>query len=341
MFLKRPWFERGVGQKLALLLRAGDLTGDIPQQPHPNLGKEELLENYPAVLRQFLTMRAKDPGSASGTLPNFVTGNEIHNDVSPRHETELRLPLPGMEPKAEVSSADSSKSGPANPGAVSVALFDVHLDVKRDVWIGDIEISTRDAYMPFVRLGLCACQLQSLQGVELSQPIALWTQVPPERTAIVLQSHEKPGKLHITIDGSGYRGKNPGIVLENFKSLVDRPWLAVKFATRRRGSGAGWQVMDDVDEIRVQSGDNAGRSPKLFDFFVNLPAQVVAGDHQNGSFEYRVELEEIEYSAADHFNTSEENDSLSVIEVIQVSEDGLSAIIRQRTVVVFLFPSKK
>jgi hypothetical protein len=149
VYLDRPWWVTGGGEKLGVLMAAGS-PGQNPLTS--DLGK-------------LATQWGVDPVHAGATTPDNPVPANFPLRVAA--ETPLQIPeLPGVN--------------------FTVAGHDVGFDADRDLWYCDIDIDTGDTYFPFVRLALVRWQPNSLDGLEIS-PVVLadYVQLAPDRAAVV------------------------------------------------------------------------------------------------------------------------------------------------------------
>ena len=170
VYMNRPWFSSGDGEKLGVVLWPGKLPTD----------EDELDQLKPCV-----TMFGMDPiWRSKPTAPNLKM-----------EDFKRRLP--------------SSRSGLTlneRPGqAFDVAAHEVSYDPERQLWYADIVFDAGEAYTPFVRLALTRYQPDSVDHAHLS-PVVLadFSQLNPDRTLSIIHS---PGMVKVTVSGISYTAR--------------------------------------------------------------------------------------------------------------------------------------
>jgi len=201
IYLARPWFTSGVGERLAVVLR--------PANSSDNDARDALVTRW-----------GLDPITRGGNLPtggfggfprrnDFVGGTSVTNvDLA---EFATRVDLVTYEVGAH--NADGAVSG---------------FDEERDLYYVDITLNTAAAYRPFVRLALARYQPDSVSGLELS-PVSIVdvVQLEPDRSATVRFSNlpKTPSRetATVTLTGRSYianeAGPGPGtavVILERY-----------------------------------------------------------------------------------------------------------------------------
>lgn len=333
-FLKRPWFEAGGGQKLAVLLWDGALFD--PQAVSKVDAAATTPNSIPPSMRPYVSLHGRDPKFTSASLPDFLTGADFINDV----DRVAGLELPDVAvPTGEV----------ATDYKVSAALFEPYLDRTRDIWLADIKMAARNSYMPFVRLSLAAYQRNALSGLELSRPVEGWGRIPPRRDCSITVGYNSDqsldGRVRIAVDGGTYTQREPGPMLTNHAAQTNRPWLEVIFLERAAGhEGSGGWVKVAIKEndssgfvnprIHQTGTAAASDSDKLWDFQTALPN---AWRDKQLPRERAILVREYERIASDAGGPLEQHVAIAnsnVIEIVEgfeTSVDGLSSVIRGRT----------
>jgi hypothetical protein len=178
VYMHRPWFSSGVGERLGVILCDEGKGG-------PPLGTDD-------KLLPFLTQWGQDPiWKQSSRLADYPRLEHFQNTADDGKASGLILD--------EIQDR-----------TVSVAGYEVFYDDKRQLWYADIDMNVGDAYMPFVRLVLARFQPNSVkdpQGdMHLSRcVIADFAQIVPGRFASV--SKADGGKmLNVTVSGPTYEG---------------------------------------------------------------------------------------------------------------------------------------
>ena len=201
VYLTRPWFSSGDGEKLGVVLLPGKLPSD------------DELER----LKHCITMFGMDPIWGSAPTPsNLAIGNFKNNLPSSRSGLTLEE-MPGTE--------------------FDVAAHDVNFDYDRKLWYSDIVIDAGDSYFPFVRLALARFQPVSVDGTHLSHVVlADFAQLAPDRTMSLIRV--APGVVRVTVSGTSYasRAERSGDVVGG-RSEVE---VAVERYDPAIGTDLGW-----------------------------------------------------------------------------------------------------
>jgi hypothetical protein len=198
IYLERPWFSAGRGEKLAIVLYPADLTATPPE------------------LSRFVTEWGFNPrklGGATSIRPALEDFRGDHERIVAR-----TLTLYSGE------KADPDLGGTVPPpitASVSIATYDVHLDLARDVRYCDIEVDPGRAYFPCLRLALARYQAQSLDAVTLS-PVVLADiiQLTPDRTVSI--SRAATGKHKVAVTGVSYIDVEFGLGTSVIELVVQR-----------------------------------------------------------------------------------------------------------------------
>lgn len=166
VYLERPWFSSGDGEKLAVVLWPGALPAD-----------DEELDR----IKPFITMIGQDPIWRSSGTPESLSMASF-----PKRHDSSRAGLPLKELGAPVD----------------VAAYDVAYDPEKGMWFADIELAAGSSYTPFVRLALARYHPVSVDKAHLS-PVVLaeFAQPVPERSLSVVRM---PGSVRVTLSGHSY-----------------------------------------------------------------------------------------------------------------------------------------
>lgn len=167
IFLERPWYSSGTGERLAVILA----NGAPPANP-------DLLSR--------VTQLGADPAVVSSTPNQFPAPADF--------------PLAVVR-RGEVQSAD------VDGQKVAVAVHDVVWDDDRKRWACDVVLPPGTVYDPFVRLGLARYQGGSIAGLELSPMSTVeWVQLAPDRSATVTLDLVDFTKVTVTVAGRSAQG---------------------------------------------------------------------------------------------------------------------------------------
>lgn len=151
VYLRRPWFSSGNGEKLAVVLLGASNTNSYAAMPDK--------------IKQNTTRMGADPVIKTGDVPTTVTTANF---------------LGG-------EAAVSGLSVPTIKGATaSIVPYPVQYDNDKQMWYADIAVNVGMTYTPFVRLALARYQRFALSGMNLSSiVVADIMQVQANRSATV------------------------------------------------------------------------------------------------------------------------------------------------------------
>ena len=213
IYLQRPWFSSGDGEKLGVVLYPGSLPAD-----------GEALDR----IKPYVTMVGQDPLWGTHATPSNLTLVDFKN----------RLP----------ESASGLKLSEMDDVTVDVAAFEPGYDQERGLWYADIEIETGASYTPFIRLALVRYQPQSVPGVEISSVmLADFAQPQPDRTMSVVHA---PGLVTVTVSGESYHSRRfaEGTAPDQGHSKLE---LSVEKFEPSIGTDLGWVPDPDAKVSEV------------------------------------------------------------------------------------------
>lgn len=241
IYLDRPWYSSGRGEKLAVVL---------PQPPERVRIKEVLegnafpVEAITGLFSRTLTTdmisdrsfgRAVNRRVAAEITDTFLAFPWTYVQAKDYYTIWGRDPVwRGLSPKSTARMSDfpqrlaSSRSGLTIPEApftqVAVAAHEVHYDTKRELWYCDVEIDAGSAYFPFVRLGLARYQPESIPGAHLSSVVvADFVQLTADRTASVVVADST---AKVTVSGVGPSNITADHVISGPFTPISRPELS-------------------------------------------------------------------------------------------------------------------
>jgi hypothetical protein len=193
VYLRRPWFSSGNGEKLAVVILA------------PTTGKpvtEPILQNT--------TKLGADPVFKHGDVPTTVSAALFGG-----------------------GEAAKNLAAPDIAGAYATAIpYPVHFDDEKQMWYADIVINSGAAYTPFVRLALARYQQHALAGLQLSSiKTADIMQLQMSRSATVT-FNDPANKLRVSLVGHlGESAAGPnriyGTIEEKVGADDDTGWRTV------------------------------------------------------------------------------------------------------------------
>lgn len=172
VYLKRPWFTSGAGERLAVLL----------WHPSNNISSFDKISRY-------VTEWGDDPVFASaGSVPTSLPRPEDFLDYSARRY--------GLVP-AEYTGSENLR--------VNAVLYDPQFDEETDRWFVDITMKPGNAYFPFVKLALARYQQYALENLNLSTTVTVdAVQLTPDRAATVSWAFDG-GTFNVTVNGKSYK----------------------------------------------------------------------------------------------------------------------------------------
>ncbi len=178
VYLKRPWFSSGQGEKLAVLVA-------------PAINPNQLLEINTQVFEKIFTTWGNDPTKLSSPLPaGIFPDKSLFFGIKKADEFNLY-----SEENLSVAEYDGAK--------VNIVAYEVKFDGEKQMYYADIMMNFGLSYFPFIRLALTAYQQHAVRkdGTDccLSKIVhADYIQVPPPRAT----SFKKNG-TNITVALSG------------------------------------------------------------------------------------------------------------------------------------------
>lgn len=193
--------------------------------------------------------------SANGTLNNETRSKfkpyftQWGND--PIWDTAGLLFAPGIHHFPDAVTSDSVVSleeataaiSPTEPGRVDVVGFEPQFDKTRGLWFADLTINLSSTYAPFVRLALVRYQPNALDDARISRVVlADFSQLTPERSAVVTADPHHPLTLLVTVSGVAPRGPRPSVPIE---PRPERP-TEVRVRVQRQTGVAGDLGWEDV-----------------------------------------------------------------------------------------------
>ena len=202
VWMDRPWFSSGEGEKLAVVLGPDD------KEP-------------PSLLGKLVSRFGQDPAWDAAVPATALHPSHFPNAVDVDSGLSLDESSKATEPTAKNAT-------------VTVAAFDPEYDEDRNLWFCDIDLSPKagPAYFPFVRLALARYQRHSVDNArKLSRVIQTdFAQLLPSRTLDV--TFRKADTLDITLYGpapSALTGNRVEVTLEHHDSKIpgDLGWQPV------------------------------------------------------------------------------------------------------------------
>ena len=216
IWLDRPWYSSGDGEKLGVVLwpSTGPKKGassspkgkggpsafasktdgkSIPKSKAGSLTSGGG-SDVPEKLLPYVTQWGADPIWMGGRLRSLPTTNDF-------------LATDAVDSGLSMAEFPEQKSDEF----VSVAAYDVGYDSDRRLWYCDIEVDPREAYFPFLRMGLARYQPKSVVDAHLSRIVmADFIQVTPDRSVTLTFDPSNPRKARVALTGVTYRASAAG-----------------------------------------------------------------------------------------------------------------------------------
>lgn len=241
LWMKRPWFSSGDGEKLGVVLEPGVRLPQPWQRldGYLELNAVELANRNVHISQQSLMQlrKAASTTSVNNAQPGFLSiantsafakiAGVIGTDKIPPSPDEIKNMLrpyitawgsdpvwksrPPYQPPTVADfpmhvgyAAGLTLDELPESVRVIVAAHDVYYDNQRKLWYSDIEINPGQTYFPFVRLALARYQPHSVHNAHLSRVVMSdFIQLAPERRAELQLS-----KSHAKVTVKGFSGRN-------------------------------------------------------------------------------------------------------------------------------------
>ena len=260
VYLKRPWYNSGQGEKLAVLVA-------------PAMAANALLEINTSSFESIFTTWGNDPTKLSSPLPaGIFPDKNLFFGIKKGDAANLYA-----EESLSISEFDELK--------VTVVAFDVRFDEEKQMYYADIMMNFGLSYFPFVKLALAAYQQHSVRkdGTDccLSKIVhADYIQIPPPRATSL-----KKNGASITVALSG--------TIPNF-SQNNNYVQKVQFVVEPIDAPASENVHITVNDkpIDTYMGFIGPNDIKNFAFYhshdFNLPAEYATKPYRIKIFEYEL-----------------------------------------------------
>jgi hypothetical protein len=264
VYLKRPWFSSGEGERLGVILRGGDFNNDMAK---------------------YVTLWGKDPVFTAGDLNG------------------KNLPTPDQATFPFAADYDVKVSIAEEPSlSMAVAAYNVLYDADRQLYYADIPINSMNAYFPFVKLALCRYQRDSLRTGNTDCCISSivqtdWIQLVPPRTVGVVTGAEN-NKFMVGVSGtSSFLGISLPTVAHN-RFLTSRIRIVVEDAIIPKSDQAYVRTQNRNINTVVWEKDFDIVNTQIINGQLKFETQVEIKDEFKTK-PYRVIVEEYELHLAD------------------------------------------
>jgi hypothetical protein len=229
VYLDRPWFTSGEGERLGVILWPPQLARTSVKDDQiarnalhgansPDVGKMDLHDFVDDQLGpggKFTTRWGADPIRLNeAPLGHFLPWQALAatGGAIPLEEPEENgvgyvpsIAIPLTDIREEKPTGDHTKSG-AGLETLQAGLltFVPKFDVETEKWFVDIALDPQKMMEPFVRLGLVRYQAHAAPALRVSAPVAVWSQVAPVRTVEITATpatDDVPARLSVQITG--------------------------------------------------------------------------------------------------------------------------------------------
>ncbi len=286
VYLERPWFASGAGERLGIVLYPGTLTGPLCKFMGPHItqwGRDPIWG-----------LKPKSGNFPERRLSAFPGRNDFRwRGKEPLYQTGLMLEAFEKLKPADVDCISGEQF------QVAVVAFEPEFDEERGMWRCDIEMNPGTAYFPFVRLALARYQPDALDAKEndcrISSVVqAEFMQLTPDRWANL--KYESDHDVTVTVTGYSYqsrRARQEGLP-EDGTGIVK---VAVEERCKNRKGDLRWQRLTQPGgspdgHIDPTSTSSSANGETIWTFRVSLP-------HSRKASRYRIVILESEEIAQD------------------------------------------
>ncbi|MBY0613394.1 MAG: hypothetical protein K2P80_14540 [Beijerinckiaceae bacterium] len=220
IWLNRPWFSAGEGERLGIVLWPPRLrglgnapeTGTVPRPDAPEQGLMDLADYTDDMLGpggKFVTRWGADPiREAPASLGPFMSEHAF-KDIPASNK-------PGRDPSyvpfVDIPIVSDDKLGadmtPATVLTAGLITYEPCFDVVSERWYVDVALNpgvVPGLVEPFVRFGLVRYQAHAIKGLNASTPVVAWGQVLPLRDAKAwweaVPQPDRPGCIQVQVAG--------------------------------------------------------------------------------------------------------------------------------------------
>lgn len=240
VYLDRPWFSSGEGEKLGVVLwppRIASLVNcdqqsgkmEVPRnllfrdglggKEAGNIVLTDIADEDLGPGGQFTTRMGADPiREASDTLGPFLPITDfldLDTHLSCSDGKRKRIPqeaafragyvehvyVPIQDP-SETKDGDRADFKPIAMLAASLLTYEPYFDPQLEKWYVDIDINPESLVDPFVRVGLVRYQEHAHEDLKVSAPVKVWAQVRPQRK-VQARVTRVEGKVVVDVQVSG------------------------------------------------------------------------------------------------------------------------------------------
>jgi hypothetical protein len=210
IYVERPCLLSGFQEKLGVVLWPAPLADLAPDEV--------------TCLRQAVTQWALDPIWESAPLPEGPFARHFPLAEGPFEGIPL-LEIPELSQPADPGTErDCSVPAGRLPNRVVVAPHALHFDSDADAWYADVEVSTGEAYFPFVRLALVRFQPISEPAAHASRlSFADFAQLAPDRCLTLTYVKTPRPAVEVSLVGPGYEPRPDDRPEARIEVRLERP----------------------------------------------------------------------------------------------------------------------
>jgi hypothetical protein len=197
IWLQRPWFSAGEGERLGIVLWPPRLfgldtdklaSGHAPRQDVPEGGWMDLEDFSDDMLGpggKFVTRWGADPiRDAPATLGPFMSASAFKDLTGGDNAEGMPAYVPSVEIPIVTEGSSSGGTAPFATLTAALITYEPRFHVVSEFWYVDVALNPGVAsgfVEPFVRFGLVRYQPHAVRGLNASTPDIAWGQVLPRR----------------------------------------------------------------------------------------------------------------------------------------------------------------
>ncbi|QTN22206.1 hypothetical protein HZ992_18880 [Rhizobacter sp. AJA081-3] len=249
IWLRRPWFSSGFGEKLAIVCWPDEDFNRASMRRRAASAIARLCginNDPPAFLEPFITRWGLDPlwgvaesNACIGSIPVEAFRKHTCDGISDLQNARASACFPVVDLRRAVSMKDHLASYRSESAKVALVLYEPKYDPPSRRYYVDVQIDERYTYFPFVRLSLARYQENALPGYELSElTVQEFVQLPPSRRASVAARPLVSGHLEVRVSLAGVQPAPPLTALHrrgtrvtaHLEYLPSERWQALRSA---------------------------------------------------------------------------------------------------------------
>lgn len=248
IWLNRPWFASGFGEKLAIVCWPDGAFGreSLRRRATSALARMCGIPNDPPdFLERFITRWGLDPlwgvtgrDACIGSIPAEAFRKHWCDGIGDLQNARASACFPIVDLRRMVSMKDHLASYRSESVKVALVLYEPKYDAASRRHYVDVQIDERYTYFPFVRLSLARYQEHALPGYELSElSVQEFVQLPPARRTTAAASPHSCLKGHLEVSVS-LTGPQPEAPLNSVHRRGTRVTAHLEYLPAQR-----WQAL--------------------------------------------------------------------------------------------------